>query len=102
MLALTAPEEQIKEMMQAQADDVIQLCSQIFGCDYSYYMSLPLDRVHVLGYLDGLLASHALWLDRRLRIGSGPWRIDITSSLTGEWRPFELWRYRQPRLPEEP
>jgi hypothetical protein len=35
VLALTAPEEQIKEMMQAQADDVIQLCSQVFGCDYS-------------------------------------------------------------------
>lgn len=61
------------EMTQAQADDVIQLCSQVFDCDYSYYMSLPLGRVHVLGYLDGLLVSHALWLDRRLRIGSGPW-----------------------------
>ena len=36
-------------------------------------MSLSLGRVHVLGYLDGLLVSHALWLDRRLRIGSGPW-----------------------------
>jgi len=35
VLALTAPEEQIKEMMQAQADDVIQLCSQVFDCDYS-------------------------------------------------------------------
>ncbi|OPZ50292.1 MAG: Aminoglycoside 2'-N-acetyltransferase [Firmicutes bacterium ADurb.BinA052] len=165
-----------REMTQAQADDVIQLCSQVFDCDYSYYMSLPLGRVHVLGYLDGLLVSHALWLDRRLRIGSGPWlntayvegvatregcrehgfgsavmqrlqceiagydlgalspsrpqwyerlgwirwqgplrivkdsdmietpdecvlvyrtprtgQLDITSSLTGEWRPFELW-----------
>ena len=91
-----------REMTPSQLNDVIQLCSQVFKCDYSYYMNLPLDRVHVLGYIDGLLVSHALWLDRRLRIGSGPWRIDITSSLTGEWRPFELWRYRQPRLPEEP
>ena len=62
-----------REMTPSQLNDVIQLCSQVFQCDYSYYMNLPLDRVHVLGYIDGLLVSHALWLDRRLRIGSGPW-----------------------------
>lgn len=60
------------EMKPSQISDVIQLCSQVFQCDYSYYMNLPLDRVHVLGYIDGLLVSHALWLDRRLRVGDGP------------------------------
>ena len=69
--------EQDPHHEQQQADGVIQLCSQVFQCDYSYYMNLPLDRVHVLGYIDGLLVSHALWLDRRLRIGSGPWQVSV-------------------------
>ncbi|HBK61546.1 MAG TPA: hypothetical protein DDZ84_12280 [Firmicutes bacterium] len=50
------------EMTQAQADEVIQLCSQVFDGDYSHYMSLPLGRVHVLGYFE------AGWY--RMRYGS--------------------------------
>lgn len=43
------------EMTPAQTDEVTQLCSQVFECNYSYYMNLPLNRVHVLGYVDQLL-----------------------------------------------
>jgi aminoglycoside 2'-N-acetyltransferase I len=62
------------EMTPAQVDDVIELCSAVFECDYSYYMNLPLERSHVLGYVEGVLVAHALWLDRRLQVGDGVWQ----------------------------
>ncbi len=62
------------EITQAQTDAVIALCSDVFQIDYAFYMNLGLYRVHVLGYDDGRLVSHALWLERQLRIGDGPWR----------------------------
>ena len=61
-------------MTQAQTAEVIALCSDVFQIDYSFYMNLDLYRVHVLGYDDGHLVSHALWLERPLRVGDGPWR----------------------------
>ncbi len=60
-------------MTPVQSDAVSALCSQVFQLDYSYYMDLCPDRVHVLGYADGRLVAHALWLDRPLRVGDGPW-----------------------------
>lgn len=60
-------------MTQPQLDAVIALCSEVFEMDYAAMMDLPLTRVHVLGYVDGRLVSHALWLERRLRVGGGPW-----------------------------
>src|SRR5512135_2371387 len=61
------------EITHVQTAEVIALCSDVFGMDYSFYMNLGLYRVHVLGYTDGLLISHALWLERPLRIGDRPW-----------------------------
>lgn len=60
-------------MTPAQSQAVIALCSEVFELDYAAYMALCPDRVHVLGYLDGQLVAHALWLDRPLRAGDGPW-----------------------------
>lgn len=60
-------------MTSAQTGAVIALCSAVFELDYSYYLNLWPNRVHVLGYLDGKLVAHALWLDRPLRVGDGPW-----------------------------
>jgi len=60
-------------MTTDQSNAVIALCSEVFELDYAYYMNLCPDRVHVLGYVDGQLVAHALWLDRPLRIGDGPW-----------------------------
>lgn len=56
-----------------ELDAVIALCSEVFHLDYAYYMNLPLVRMHVLGYDDGRLVAHALWLNRRMRVGGGPW-----------------------------
>ena len=60
-------------MTSQQVDEVVALCSQVFELDYRHYLDLCPDRVHVLGYVDGRLAAHALWLDRPLRVGAGPW-----------------------------
>lgn len=56
-----------------QTSAVIALCSQVFQIDYAWYMDLCPDRMHVLGYVDGQLVAHALWLDRPLCVGRGPW-----------------------------
>ena len=61
------------QMTPAQLDAVIALCSDVFEMDYARYMNIWLDRIHILGYDDGRLVSHALWLDRHLCIGDGPW-----------------------------
>ncbi len=60
-------------MTPDQVDEVDVLCSEIFELDYGYYLDLCPDRVHVLGYLGRRLVAHALWLDRPLRVGHGPW-----------------------------
>ncbi len=60
-------------MTSDQSNAVIALCSEVFELDYAYYMNLCPDRVHVLGYVDSQLVAHALWLDRPLRAGYGPW-----------------------------
>ena len=60
-------------MTPAQSSAVIALCSEVFELDYAYYMDLCPDRVHVLGYLGDQFVAHALWLDRPLRVGDGPW-----------------------------
>lgn len=62
------------EMTQVQRAAVVALCSEVFHLDYAFYMSLGLHSVHVLGYLGERLAAHALWLERRLRVGDEPWR----------------------------
>jgi hypothetical protein len=61
------------EMTVAQTAAVIALCSDVFRRDYAFYMNPGLYRVHVLGYDEGRLVSHAPWLERPLRIGDGPW-----------------------------
>lgn len=58
----------------AQTDEIVELCGSVFSCDYRSLLDLCPVRTHVLRYEDGRLASHALWLDRPLRMGDGPWR----------------------------
>ena len=62
-----------KAMKRSEVDEVITLCSYVFQLDCSYFMNLYATRVHVLGYVDGLLVTHALWLNRSLQVGDGPW-----------------------------
>ena len=61
------------ELTQERTDQIIALCSEVFRCDYAFYMNLDLPRVDVLGYVGERLAAHALWLTRRVQVGVGPW-----------------------------
>jgi aminoglycoside 2'-N-acetyltransferase I len=67
---MTVPSE---VMSREQAAAVIALCGAVFNIDYAYLMDLCPVRTHVLGCAAGRLVAHALWLDRRMRIGDGPW-----------------------------
>lgn len=60
-------------MSGTERSDVIELCGGIFNVDYGYLLDLCPVRTHVLGYVHGQLVSHALWLDRRIRVGDGAW-----------------------------
>jgi aminoglycoside 2'-N-acetyltransferase I len=60
-------------MSAEQATAVIGLCGSVFNVDYAYLMNLCPVRTHVLGYLDGDVVAHTLWLDRRMRVGDGDW-----------------------------
>lgn len=60
-------------MDREQARAVAELCGEVFNVDYARLMDLCPVRTHVLGYADEQLVSHALWLDRRIRIGEGQW-----------------------------
>jgi aminoglycoside 2'-N-acetyltransferase I len=66
----TVPRDALTE---AETTQIIELCSEVFRLDYRFYMNLDLPRVHFLGYAGERLAAHALWLLRRLRIGTGAW-----------------------------
>jgi hypothetical protein len=50
----------VNELTRAQIDQIIALCSEVFRCDYAFYMNLDLPRVHILGYFRERLAAHAL------------------------------------------
>lgn len=57
-----------------QVAEVIALCGGVFDIDdYGHLLDLCPVRTHVLGYVEGQLVAHALWLDRWMRIGDGPW-----------------------------
>lgn len=48
------------------------LCSAAFEEDYTPYLNAFEDSLHLLGYENGRLVSHALWITRWLQIGDGP------------------------------
>lgn len=63
------PAEQLSERERAA---VIDLCSRAYEEDYTPFMETFDGAVHVLGSLEGQLASHALWISRWLQVGDGP------------------------------
>ena len=51
---------------------VISLCSRAYEEDYEPALRTFADAVHLLGEVDGVLASHALWYTRWLQVEGGP------------------------------
>ena len=64
-----------QQMTARQTADVVVLCSAVFQVDYAHLLGICPERTHVLGYLDGQLVAHALWLMRQLRIGEAEWFV---------------------------
>lgn len=60
------------QLLQSEAKEIISLCSEAFEEDYTPYLNSFKEPVHVLGYLDGKIVCHALWITRWLQIGNGP------------------------------
>lgn len=51
---------------------IISLCNRAFEEDLEPLFNTFVDATHVLGYWDGSLVSHALWITRSLQVGAGP------------------------------
>ncbi len=59
---------------QLSAEDrrqVIDLCSEVFELDYAPFIAEFSNATHVVGYEANEVVSHALWLRRTLRVGTG-------------------------------
>ncbi len=48
---------------------VLALCSDAYGEDFTPYLELLRGATHLLAMVDGNLASHAAWMRRELRVG---------------------------------
>jgi aminoglycoside 2'-N-acetyltransferase I len=59
-------------LSQVEYTEILELCSRVFEEDYAPYLKTFQEPVHVLGSLDGVLVSHALWITRWMQIGEGP------------------------------
>lgn len=50
---------------------IISLCSRAFEEDYESILESLKGSTHLLGFYDGKLVSHALWVTRWLQVGNG-------------------------------
>lgn len=53
-------------LSETEYAQVVDLCSRAFEADYAHIMRTFAAPIHLLGYLDGDLVSHALWVTRSL------------------------------------
>lgn len=61
------------------------LCARAYEADLSRHLAGWPEAVHVLGYLDSQLVSHALWVTRHLQAGHGPvWRTAYVEAVATE------------------
>jgi aminoglycoside 2'-N-acetyltransferase I len=57
---------------RALRNAIIDLCTRAYAEDFTELMAAPTDCVHVLGWVDDQVVSHALWVTRWLQVGEGP------------------------------
>jgi hypothetical protein len=81
------PAAQVKESL---LEDILTLCERAYGADHirGLYKDFA-SPVHVIGYLDGVVASHAMWVTRWLRAGDGPLLRTAYSSSSQRSRSFK-------------
>jgi aminoglycoside 2'-N-acetyltransferase I len=61
-----------RDLSPKEYSEVLELCNQAYRRDYSPYLKMFQDPVHILGRYGGKLVSHALWITRWLQIGTAP------------------------------
>jgi aminoglycoside 2'-N-acetyltransferase I len=74
-----------KDLPSDEQKTIIALCNRAFEEELDALFSAFADSTHVLGYLDGMLVSHALWVTRWLRADEGPlWRTAYVEAVATE------------------
>ncbi len=61
-----------RALPSAHLKAVHDLCRRAYREDLVAYFAALTDACHVLGFLDGILVSHAMWVTRWLQVGDGP------------------------------
>jgi aminoglycoside 2'-N-acetyltransferase I len=64
-----APSEALHDQLR---DEIIALCTRAYEEDFADLIATFPGAVHVLGWLDSRLVSHALWIERSLQASDGP------------------------------
>jgi len=59
-----------RDLSPDEYSEILTLCTQAYRRDYSPYLKMFKEPVHVLGRCKGKLVSHVLWITRRLQIGT--------------------------------
>jgi aminoglycoside 2'-N-acetyltransferase I len=57
---------------EALKKEIVSLCNRAYEQDMEPLLATFLDATHILGYSDGVLVSHALWVTRHLQVGIDP------------------------------
>lgn len=60
-----------KELDESLRSELLALCSEAYEEDFSPFLDLLHPATHLLGRIDGELVSHAAWVERELRAGTG-------------------------------
>ena len=61
-----------KDLPAEALEVIVDMCSRAFGQNYQPFMDTFVDATHVIGYLNGEIVSHALWVERWLQIEDTP------------------------------
>lgn len=60
------------QLTAGECDEIIDLCSRAYEEDFEVYRALLFQNaVHVRGWIDDVLVTHALWLTRWLQLETG-------------------------------
>jgi aminoglycoside 2'-N-acetyltransferase I len=57
---------------EALKNEIVSLCNRAYEQDMEPLLETFVDATHILGYFDGILVSHALWVTRYLQAGREP------------------------------
>lgn len=61
-----------RDLSEQELADIIALCSRAYSVDYRTFLDTFIESTHVIGYYEGMIVSHALWITRWLQAGDSP------------------------------